>query len=449
MTRQNPQILSISNLTKNIKRLLEEKYPIVWIIGEISNLTIPKSGHAYFVLKDDKAQISAIIFKGQKQQLKFNLQDGLTIVGMGRVSVYEPRGTYQMILEYAEPKGYGALQIAFEQLKQKLYLEGLFEADHKKSLPQLPKRIGIITSPTGAVIHDMLHIIYSRFSTVAVEIYPVQVQGKSAELEISQALEMANKRKSCDVLILARGGGSLEDLAAYNSEMVARAISNSNLPIISAVGHETDFTIADFVADVRTPTPTAAAQVVVPDKNDLLLKLDELRHRLFQTLVHKASRCRRDFEYLQRSLIHPSKKLQDLQMRADDINHRLYRAVQMTLQNRRSDMTQYTYGLMRTSPMQTLQTIKAQAQRLELLLHQSVKTYMTERKDRMGHLQAMLDVMNPKALLQKGYSITRTIPQHSVVTSIDMVENDQPLEIMLSNGRLHVMVNDKLTSSED
>lgn len=446
---RNTQVLSISKLTRQVKQLLEENYPIVWIIGEISNLKVPSSGHAYFVLKDEKAQISAVFFRGQKQHLKFKLQDGLSIVGMGRISVYEPRGTYQIIMEFAEPQGYGALQMAFEQLKQKLYQAGLFDADHKKPLPLVPSGIALITSPTGAVIHDLLNIIYSRFPTIAVDIYPVPVQGKEAELKMSLAIELANKRQTSDVLIIARGGGSLEDLAAYNSEMVARAIYNSKIPVISAVGHETDFTIADFVADLRAPTPSAAAQTVVPLKSDLSVQIAGLQHRIMQALLQKASQHRRDLGFLQHALIHPSKKIQDLQIHIDDISDRLHRAALMTLQSHYSALTHCTYALMRRAPMQTVQSLKSKAQKLDFQLQQTIKLYLAGMKDRLAHLQAMLDVLNPKTLLQKGYSITRSIPQHSVITSIDSVENKQNLEILLAKGRLHVMVENILTTSED
>lgn len=443
------EILSVSKLTGRIKQLLEENYPIVWIVGEISNLKVPASGHAYFVLKDEKAQIAAVLFKGQRQQLKFELQDGLSIVGMGRISVYQPRGNYQLILEYAEPQGYGALQIAFEQLKQKLYQEGLFDTQCKRPLPFLPTRIGIITSPTGAVIHDLLNIIYERFPTVEVEIYPVPVQGKTAGPQISQALELANDRKSSDVLIVARGGGSLEDLAAYNSETVARSVYNSKISIISAIGHETDFTIADFVADVRAPTPSAAAQMVVPEKNDLLDTINELRYRTIQALHQTTSQQRRELAYLQQSLVHPRKKIQELQLHIDNIIERLSRAAQLIIQNRHTALTRGTYPLMRLSPIQSIQTLRARTDKLDLQLHQSLKVYMARMKDRIAHLIAMLEILNPKTLLQKGYSITRTIPQHAVITSVDNVSKRQSLEVLLARGRLHVKIENKFTPSED
>ena len=281
----SPQIYSVTKLTQEIKFLLEERYEIVWITGEVSNLRIPSSGHAYFTLKDSKAQIAAVMFRGQLRQLKFDLDDGATIVAMARVSVYEPRGTYQIILEYIEPKGVGALQIAFQQLKHRLADEGLFEADHKKPLPFLPQKIGVITSASGAAVQDILKVIHRRFDTMAVDIYAVHVQGAQAAMEIARALETANRQNDADVLILARGGGSMEDLAAFNSETVARAIYTSDIPVVSAVGHETDFTIADFVADLRAPTPSAAAELVVPVKVEAIARCRELQGRCRQSIL--------------------------------------------------------------------------------------------------------------------------------------------------------------------
>jgi exodeoxyribonuclease VII large subunit len=254
-TALSRQIYSVHKLTEKIKLLLEKNFPMVWVCGEISNLRIPSSGHAYFTLKDDKAQIAAVMFRGQMRQLQFELEDGLAIIGLGRISVYEPRGTFQIILEYVEPKGAGALQLAFEQLKQKLAREGLFDASHKTTLPFLPETIAVITSPTGAAIRDILHVVQRRFPNVRIEIVPVAVQGDAASKEITRALSIVNLRAAADVIILARGGGSLEDLAAFNTETVARAIFASSIPVISAVGHETDFHHCRFCGRCSRPYP--------------------------------------------------------------------------------------------------------------------------------------------------------------------------------------------------
>ena len=270
------RIHTVSELTAKVKVLLEDNFPFIWICGEISNFRVPASGHFYFTLKDEKAQINTVMFRSQNRNLKFEPEDGMSVTGLGRISLYEPRGTYQIILEYIEPEGTGAIQLAFEQLKARLSAEGLFDEKHKKPLPFLPRKISIITSPTGAVVHDILKIINRRFSNIHIEIIPVKVQGSGAESEIVSGLDMINTRSDSDVTILSRGGGSLEDLHAFNSEDVARAIFSSKIPIISAVGHETDFTIADFVADLRASTPSAAAELAVPHKIDLSRRVAEL-----------------------------------------------------------------------------------------------------------------------------------------------------------------------------
>src|SRR4030067_3150139 len=256
-------ILTVSELTQEIKDILEDKFPDVWVEGEISNLRIPPSGHIYFTLKDDFSQIRVVLFKNQARSLRFSPEDGLHVICRGRGSLYEKRGEYQLILEEMEPKGIGALQLAFLQVKERLEKEGFFDPARKRQIPMVPQTIGIVTSPTGAVIRDMLQIIDRRFENVHILLYPVRVQGEGASLEIARAIEYFNDRMNVDVIIVGRGGGSLEDLWAFNEEGVARAIYHSRIPIISAVGHETDYTISDFVADLRAPTPSAAAALGV------------------------------------------------------------------------------------------------------------------------------------------------------------------------------------------
>ena len=270
------KVYTVSELNAVIKSLLEQRFPFVWIVGEISNFKIPLSGHYYFTLKDEASQINAVMFRGQHRQLKFEPEDGMRVTGLGRLSVYEPRGAYQILLEYLEPSGVGGLQIAYEKLKARLAEEGLFDQQYKKPIPFLPHKIALITSPSGAVVHDMLNIIDRRFPNMQIEVFPVKVQGTGAEDEITEALEMLNDRSGVDVAILARGGGSLEDLQAFNSEHVARAIFAARIPIIAAIGHETDYTIADFVADLRAPTPSAAAELAVPVKFELLQQVNNI-----------------------------------------------------------------------------------------------------------------------------------------------------------------------------
>ncbi len=320
-------IFSVSELTENIKDLLENTFPYIWISGEISNMHRHSSGHYYFTLKDRNSQISGVMFKGQARHLTFRPEDGQFIVAMGRISVYTPRGTYQVILEYMEPKGVGALLLAFEQLKARLAEEGLFDAERKRHLPFLPRTICVITSPTGAVIHDIIHIVRRRFPSTRIRLIPVAVQGGGASEDICSALDLANGTEDTEVIILARGGGSMEDLSAFNSETVARAVFSSRIPVISAVGHETDFTITDFVADLRAPTPSAAAELVVPERESLILSLSEMQLRMKSAMFRYCDSQRKRWRGLSDRLVHPSRRVQDSRIQLDELFDRMHRAV--------------------------------------------------------------------------------------------------------------------------
>ena len=324
-------IYSVSELTAKIKSVLETGFPFIWICGEVSNLRMPPSGHFYFTLKDENAQISAVVFRGQYRQARMDLEDGMRIVGLGRLSVYEPRGNYQVILEYLEPAGLGALQQAFEKLKKRLAAGGYFDQQHKKPIPFIPYKISVITSSSGAVVHDIITVVDRRFRNLRIEIVPVSVQGPRAEDEISAAIALVNRRADSDVIILARGGGSLEDLQAFNSETVAMAIYNSRIPLISAVGHETDVTIADFVADLRAPTPSAAAELVVPEKDSLLRHKDRLDRALHRSFLKQVNKLNLNIKQLTIRLKDPRKKIQELWFRLDDLGSRLCRSLPMRL----------------------------------------------------------------------------------------------------------------------
>ena len=273
-------ILTVSRLTALLRDVLEENFEQVWVEGEVSNLSRPSSGHLYFSLKDGGAQLRCVMFKGSARSLRFRPTDGMALIARGRISVYDQRGEYQLICDYLEPAGLGALQAAFMQLKERLAAEGLFDEGLKHPLPVLPRTVGVITSSTGAAVHDILNVLKRRFSSLSVLLYPVRVQGEGAALEIARAVDDMNRLKLVDVLIVGRGGGSLEDLWAFNEEVLARALRRSAIPVISAVGHETDWTIADFVADLRAPTPSAAAELVIASADELRNRLENLSHRL-------------------------------------------------------------------------------------------------------------------------------------------------------------------------
>lgn len=330
---QEKHIFKVSELTKNIKRILETSFGHLWVEGEISNVRQPSSGHLYFTLKDERSQMRCVLFRQQSQGLRFRLQDGMQIVVFARLSVYERDGTYQLYVEIVEPRGKGSFQLAFEQLKARLLGEGLFDAEHKKPIPFLPTAIGIITSPTGAVIRDMLHVLEKRFDTCCVVLYPVKVQGEGAKNEIVAALTHFNAKQNVDVIILARGGGSIEDLWAFNEEDVVRAIFHSTIPVLSAIGHETDFTIADFVSDVRASTPSRAAELVVPNKGDLFLEV--------QSLMDDLNGALRDF-------------IPEQQQRIDDLMDSLQRSMESLAKDKRSEFELQISKLQTLNPLRTL-----------------------------------------------------------------------------------------------
>jgi len=285
----NRQIYTVSKLTKDIKSLLEKSFPFLWITGEISNHSVPGSGHSYFTLKDNSAVVSCVMFKNQKQSLKFQLVNGIKIFGLARLSLYAPRGSYQLIFEHIEPEGAGSAQLAFEQLKKKLSAKGFFDDINKKPIPFIPSKTCVVTSGTGAAVQDILNIAQRRFSNCHIDIFSVKVQGINSEDEIVRAIELVNNHKRADLIILARGGGSLEDLASFNSELVANAIFNSKIPVITGIGHETDFTIADFVADLRAPTPSAAAELAFQDKRILTNTISNFTDNLNASFTNRIS----------------------------------------------------------------------------------------------------------------------------------------------------------------
>jgi exodeoxyribonuclease VII large subunit len=347
-------ILTVTQLTSQIKNLLEGTFPDVWVEGEISNLSIPQSGHAYFTLKDDLSQVRAVLFRSSQRFLKFTLQHGIQVICRGRVSLYEPRGEYQLIVDYVEPKGVGALQLAFEQLKARLEKEGLFALDHKKPLPALPGRIGIVTSPTGAAIRDMLRVIKRRHPNMHILVYPVPVQGPEAAPSIVEAIRYFNRERNVDVVIAGRGGGSLEDLWAFNEETVARAIYASSIPVISAVGHETDYTIADFTADLRAPTPSAAAEMVVEREDTITEGIRSLEARLVRSVNRTLELLRAKIRESSRLIGDPRRRLEQYSQRVDDLLHRAALELRHRLRRERAGLTTLTSGLDHLSPLGVL-----------------------------------------------------------------------------------------------
>ncbi len=433
-------ILSVSELTSQIKSQLETQFPFIWITGEISNFRVPVSGHFYFSLKDPKAQINAVMFRGQNNQLKFDPEAGMQINGIGRISLYEPRGTYQIILEYMEPSGIGALQVAFEQLKQKLASEGLFKDEHKLAIPFLPHKIGVITSLTGSVIHDILRVLNRRFANIPLEIVPAKVQGNDAQKELMEAIRVLNERGDADVIILARGGGSLEDLQPFNTEGLAREIFASKIPIISAVGHETDFTLADFVADLRVPTPSAAAEIVAPLKIDLERQSFDLQRKLMATFSNYLRFLRTYLREFSRRLIDPRKKIQDLRIRTDDLTGRLIRSCGQDIRQRRERLHWRLEKLQTFSPATRLPYLKSKHDQLNHNLLSSMYIYINGKNSNLYAYRSKLSALSPMAILERGYSITRSLPDAQVVRDAESVSPGDRLQILLGSGSLETHV---------
>ncbi|MCJ7749214.1 MAG: exodeoxyribonuclease VII large subunit [Desulfobacterales bacterium] len=429
-------ILTVSELTQEIKNILDLKFSDIWIEGEISNLRIPPSGHIYFTLKDDFSQIRAVLFKMQARTLRFVLEDGLHVVCRGRVSVYERRGEYQLILEEVEPKGIGAFQLAFLQLKDRLEKEGLFAPAHKKPIPMVPQTIGIVTSPTGAVIRDMLHIIHRRFENVHILLHPVRVQGEGAPLEIAKAIEDFNKRMNVDVIIVGRGGGSLEDLWSFNEEIVARAIYHSKIPIVSAVGHETDYTISDFVADFRAPTPSAAAELVVRDKREIKNTLHYLEERLENQILQTLQENRTNLSHLKKMLTDPRKMIEEYFLRVDDLVNRFRILTSWTLKRKRERSLHLSERLYLQNPIQRVKNLRLAISEIGKRLGQTMRYSVEIQRQKVEGIFGKLGSLSPLSILQRGYSITRKFPSLQILRDAVHVREGDKVEVRLHKGTL-------------
>ena len=440
----SPQaVFTVSELNRRIKTILENAFPFVWVTGEIANLRIPASGHVYFSLKDHQNQINAVIFKGQARHLAFEPEDGLVILAMGRLAVYEPRGTYQIIVEFMEPKGLGNLQLAFEQLKQQLADEGLFDEQHKKHPPVLPHKIYVITSPTGSVVHDVIRIAARRFANMPIVLIPAAVQGPNAVKEIVEAIDLLNQQPDAQISILARGGGSLEDLQAFNNEGVARAIFNSRVPIVSAIGHETDFTISDFVADMRAPTPSAAAEMIVPEKIALSASIEMLRRKLGLATQVQFNNKRRDFENYRDRLIDPRRRIYDGRLRLDDLSYRLSINLHRLLRERQRELSLIVSRLVQNSWHDRVKRVKQKLEQMNYNILYLIAINLKNKKWTYQDAVSRLRALSPLAVLKRGYSITRSWPQKTIIKNARRVQLQQSVEITLASGSLRCRVEGK------
>ncbi|MFM1692130.1 exodeoxyribonuclease VII large subunit [Aeromonas salmonicida] len=435
------QVFTVTRLNSAVRMILEQDLGLVWLTGELSNLAMPSSGHWYFSLKDLGAQVRCAMFKGNNRRVAFRPQDGMQVLVQARVSLYEPRGDYQLIIESMQPAGDGVLALRFEELKRRLGAEGLFDEGRKRPLPREPRAVGLVTSATGAALHDMLTVLKRRAPDLPIFIYPTQVQGSTAIGQIVAAIALANRRAEVDVLIVGRGGGSLEDLWCFNEEGVARAIANSAIPVISAVGHEVDVTISDFAADLRAPTPSAAAELVAPDQSARAQHLAHLWQRLVQAMNRHQTAARHGFVLLQKRLDHqdPKRRLEQQSQRLDELSARLQQLLNQRLHQGERRLANLELRLQAKSPERLLAIGRRRHQLAQERLHALIAKRQDQASHRLAMLTARLDGVSPLATLGRGYSITRT-QSGDVINRAAQVNAGQTLVTTLAEGHLQVRV---------
>ena len=435
-TSSDKEILSISELTSRVREILEDNFPHVWIEGEISNLAQPSSGHIYFSLKDQGAQVRCAMFRGQKRHLNFSPENGTQVLAKARVSLYEARGDFQLIVESMEAAGEGALRREFERLKKQLATEGLFDEENKLAVPSLPQTIGVITSPTGAAIRDILSVLKRRFALTPVKIFPVAVQGKEAASDIASMINYASKQSQCDVLILSRGGGSLEDLWSFNEEIVARAIADCTIPIVTGVGHETDFTIADFVADHRAATPSAAAEYVSPDSEDWAQTFKGFESRLSYLINNLVKQYEQTLKHLEKRLQHPGRRLQTQAQRVDELEQRLVNTINTKTRHSHALLSTLIAKLYKNTPSNKLDIIKSRHSSLTHRLGLAMSQYLKSKQQVLANSSRALDAISPLATLARGYSISKKSPEQTLIKSYRDVSLGDKIETQLKEGRL-------------
>ncbi len=431
------QIYSVSELNRTIRQLLEREFPLLWIEGEISNLAQPASGHIYFTLKDSQAQVRCAMFKGRLRLVRFKPENGQQVLIRAKVGLYEQRGDFQLIAEHMEEAGDGALQREFEALKARLAQAGLFDESNKRPLPQLPEKIGIITSASGAAIRDVLSVLKRRFPSIPILIYPVLVQGDNAPAEIIKAIKLANAQKRCDVLLLVRGGGSLEDLWAFNNEALARQIVKSKIPVVSGVGHEVDVTIADFAADLRAPTPSAAAELVSPDQQAYIDIFTAYQQRLEQLIEQKLQRANEQLGWLKTrlQLQHPSQQLQQYNQRLDDSLQRLGNAWNSQLQTSRHRYEIAMQRLLSQQPSRQLSRHRQQLENLIQRLKQSIGQQLQQKNQRLAASSHALHIISPLQTLGRGYALVMD-SQGNILHNSQQVRRGDDISIRLHQGSL-------------
>ncbi len=442
-TFQEParRIWTVRDLMARARTALEREFTDVWVEGEISNYRPADSGHLYFTLKDDGAQMRVVMFRSQARLLRFRPADGLQVIARGRITIYEPRGELQLSAEYLEPKGAGALQIAFEQLKARLAAEGLFDSARKKPIPVLPRRIGIVTSPRGAAIQDILNILRRRHETVNVLIYPAQVQGEAAPREVASGIRYFNRARSVDVIVVARGGGSLEDLAAFNDEALARVVAGSKIPVISAIGHETDFTIVDFVADLRAPTPSAAAELVIQSKRQIHEQLDGLHRRLARASRYQLLMARQ--RLMQLAQHGAFARMRDVisrrQQRLDDLRYRMGTVQRERLRQYRRRLEVAGARLRAQDLRYRLEGMRRELESRSAAVVAGARALLLARRSRLEQLAARLEALSPLNILERGYALVFD-SAGTLVKSSQQVQPGDEITAQLHRGKIRATI---------
>lgn len=435
-------IYSVARLNAEVRALLASGFPLLWVRGELSNLSAPASGHLYFSLKDEAAQVRCALFRAQRQLLRFQPANGQQVLVRGRVGLYEPRGDYQLIAEHLEPDGEGAQRLAFEALCQRLAAEGLFAPERKRPLPAFPRQVGLITSPTGAALRDLLAVFGRRWRGLALLIYPVQVQGEGAAESLIAALELANRRAECDVLIVARGGGSREDLAAFNDERLARAIAASGIPVVTGIGHEIDLSVADLVADQRAATPSAAAELVAPSALELLQRVAVLRARLAAAMRQRLEQGRQRQQAARRhlGLLHPRQRLEQQAQRLDRLRWRLEGRMRAELSAHRASWQRLEARLLRAGPQPRLYQSRRDLEACEQRLHHALATRLSQARERLGRALVALDACSPLATLARGYAIVTRERDGALVRRAEMLERGEQVRLRFEHGTVKARI---------
>ena len=436
MQKTNRTILNVSELNAEVSLFLKQGFPLLWVEGEISNLSSPASGHLYFSLKDSSAQIRCTLFKNRNRYINLKPQNGQKVLVRGRIGLYEARGEFQLIAEYMEDAGAGLLQKQFEALKTKLAIKGWFDEQKKQSLPAFPQQIGIISSPTAAALQDILNVLRRRCPHVPVLIYPVAVQGRQAALQIETAIRQANIDKDCDVLILARGGGSIEDLVAFNDENLAGAIYETKIPVVTGIGHEIDFTIADFVADKRAPTPSVAAELVSPDREHLNRELQQFEQKMRRAIEAKFKQKADKITWLSKRLEQqqPAYQLQQHSQRLDELEMRLVRKMQQQIANKKNTLQSIKQRLSLNSPTSLLINKQQKLTQMVTLLRHAMRVNITAKQSNLMLQMSKLDAMSPLKTLERGYAIIRDDNTDTVISSVKQVNKGDQINIQMKDG---------------